>query len=98
MVNVEPLECEAKSLNIQAGQQAIHMMVLILADDSKARYDSLKSWLCTETNSKTCEFMTTLTFLLNAHLFQFRLSVCNFRHSEDVLRITDVTGTSALLC
>ncbi|EYC08353.1 hypothetical protein Y032_0066g3715 [Ancylostoma ceylanicum] len=33
----------------RAGNQSIHMMVLILADDSKTRYDMLKSWLCTET-------------------------------------------------
>ncbi|VDO19688.1 unnamed protein product [Heligmosomoides polygyrus] len=37
------------------------MMVLILADDSKARYDSLKSWLCTETNIPSqCVQLSTL--------------------------------------
>ncbi|VDM65320.1 unnamed protein product [Strongylus vulgaris] len=45
----------------RAAGQSIHMMVLILADDSKTRYDALKSWLCTETNIPSqCVQLSTL--------------------------------------
>ncbi|XGW10333.1 hypothetical protein V3C99_012093 [Haemonchus contortus] len=45
----------------RAGRQPIHMIVLILPDDNKARYDSLKSWLCSETNIPSqCVQMGTL--------------------------------------
>ncbi|KJH43427.1 piwi domain protein [Dictyocaulus viviparus] len=45
----------------RAAAQPIHMIVIILADDSKARYDLLKSWLCTETNIPSqCVQLSTL--------------------------------------
>ncbi|WKX94696.1 hypothetical protein Q1695_011735 [Nippostrongylus brasiliensis] len=45
----------------RAGRQPIHMLVLILADDSKTRYDHLKSWMCTETNIPSqCVKLSTL--------------------------------------
>ncbi|KAK6059059.1 hypothetical protein COOONC_03315 [Cooperia oncophora] len=53
---------EAVKMAIErAGRQPIHMMVLILWDDNKARYDSLKGWLCSETNIPSqCVQMSTL--------------------------------------
>ncbi|CAJ0608303.1 unnamed protein product [Cylicocyclus nassatus] len=45
----------------RAAGQSIHMMVVILADSGKIRYDSLKKWLCTETNIPSqCVQLSTL--------------------------------------
>ncbi|KAK6732202.1 hypothetical protein RB195_016529 [Necator americanus] len=45
----------------RVGMQSIHMMVLILSDDSKTRYDVLKSYLCTETTIPSqCVQLSTL--------------------------------------
>uniref|UniRef100_A0A1I7XF86 Piwi domain-containing protein n=1 Tax=Heterorhabditis bacteriophora TaxID=37862 RepID=A0A1I7XF86_HETBA len=58
---IEYVQGVQTALNRVAGHN-INMLVVLLADDNKVRYDALKKWLCTETPvSSQCILMSTLT-------------------------------------